>query len=91
MNVKGIFNLVNSGCCTMSDFAYAVVRLYEKASGRNLNFRLNELSYNDYISAAEPVLYNIISTQKITSELKIELRPWLQALEAFISENWQYL
>lgn len=77
----GIFHVVNSGDCTWYEFAAEIFR----QSG--LKPDLTPITSAEFGAAAKRPAYSVLSTEKLASVLGSALRPWPEALEAYLAER----
>lgn len=76
---KGIFHVVNTGCCSWYDFGEAILRL----SGRE-DVKVIPISSSELGRRAIRPFYSVLSTEKLKKDAGIELRPWTEALKEFL-------
>jgi len=77
----GIYHLVNSGRASRFDFAQAILQ----ANGRS-HIPLTPIAAADWPRPAAPPLHAVLVNQAAAA-LGIELRPWPEALQAYISQT----
>jgi dTDP-4-dehydrorhamnose reductase len=83
MDCRGIFHLVNEGACSRFEFAREVVRLAGLDEGLIAPTRLA-----DYVRSSTPPLYAPLDNV-FADALGVRLRPWQDALAAFVGESGQ--
>jgi dTDP-4-dehydrorhamnose reductase len=76
----GIYHVVNSGSCSWYEFAQAIFRL------TGLSPRLEAIRSADYGAAARRPHYSVLSTAKMQRLGLPPLRPWPEALAAYLTE-----
>lgn len=77
----GIYHLVNKGQASRFDFAQAILQ----ANGRS-HIPLTPIAAADWPRPAAPPLHAVLVNQAAAA-LGIELRPWQEALQAYISQT----
>jgi dTDP-4-dehydrorhamnose reductase len=77
----GLFHVVNSGDCTWYEFAAELFRL----SG--LKPDLTPISSAEFGAPAKRPAYSVLSVAKLAALLGSPLRPWQEALAAYIEER----
>jgi dTDP-4-dehydrorhamnose reductase len=83
MDCRGIFHLVNEGACSRFEFAREVVRLAGLDEGLIAPTRLA-----DYVRSSTPPPYAPLDNV-FADALGVRLRPWQDALAAFVGESGQ--
>jgi dTDP-4-dehydrorhamnose reductase len=78
---SGLFHVTNSGDCTWFEFAAEIFRL----SG--LKPDLTPITSAEFGAAAKRPAYSVLSTAKLASFLGNPLRPWQEALAAYLVER----
>jgi dTDP-4-dehydrorhamnose reductase len=89
-NVRGIVNCANDGVTPLADFLYEVERDYSRFSGRGLVVNMKGYDPDDYLFPCDLPVNNTLDISRLKS-LGISPRHWKEALEDFISSNFQYL
>ncbi|MEZ4730356.1 MAG: sugar nucleotide-binding protein [Caldilineaceae bacterium] len=84
-NYYGIYHLVNSGQASRFDFAQAALA----ATGRS-HIPLTPISHADWPRPAPPPLHAVLVNQAAAA-LGIELRPWSEALQAYVAAETGHL
>lgn len=77
----GLFHVVNSGDCTWYEFATEIFR----QSG--LKPDLTPIATSERNDPAKRPAYSVLSTAKLASVLGSPLRPWQEALAAYLAER----
>jgi dTDP-4-dehydrorhamnose reductase len=77
----GIYHLTNTGYCSRFDFAQGILRL----SGRE-GVPIEPIALADYARPSTVPPFTALANTK-GAELGIELRPWKEALQAYLAEN----
>lgn len=77
----GIYHLVNKGQASRFDFAQAILQ----ANGRS-HIPLTPIAAADWPRPAAPPLHAVLVNQAAAA-LGIELRPWQEALQAYVSQT----
>ena len=77
----GLFHVVNSGDCTWYEFAAEIFRQ------AGLNPDLIPITSAEFGAAAKRPAYSVLSTAKLTSVGVPALRPWPDALAAYLTER----
>lgn len=77
----GLFHVVNSGDCTWFKFAAEIFRLSE------LKPDLTPITSAEFGAAAKRPPYSVLSTAKLAALLGSPLRPWQDALAAYLVER----
>jgi dTDP-4-dehydrorhamnose reductase len=80
-NATGLFHVVNGGDCTWYEFAAEIFR----QSG--LKPDLTPITSAEFGAAARRPTYSVLSTAKLASVLGSALRPWPEALAAYLAER----
>jgi len=76
---RGVFNVVNKGSCSWFEFAKEIVRQSGLAGVEVLPISSKELNR----PAVRPA-YSVLSTEKLARETGITLRPWQEAVVAYL-------
>ncbi len=76
---RGIFNVVNKGSCSWFEFAKEIVRRSGMEGVEVLPLSSKELNR----PAARPA-YSVLSTEKLVRETGVTLRPWREAVGAYL-------
>jgi len=77
----GLFHVVNSGECTWYEFAAEIFRQSEVTAD------LTPITSAEFNAPAKRPAYSVLSTAKLTSVLGSPLRPWQDALAAYLVER----
>jgi dTDP-4-dehydrorhamnose reductase len=91
----GLFHVTNSGDCTWYEFAAEIFRQQEGCQGEpkvpplqpSLKPDLTPISSAEYGAAAKRPAYSVLSTAKLAALLGAPLRPWQEALAAYLQER----
>lgn len=83
-DVEGVIHLTNAGSCTWYEFAQAIL----KTTGRVA--AVEPVRAADYpVKARRPMNSSLAST-RLSEVLGVELRPWSDALHAYLHENGRF-
>jgi dTDP-4-dehydrorhamnose reductase len=77
----GLFHVVNGGDCTWYEFAAEIFGL------AGLKPDLTPITSAEFGAAAQRPAYSVLSTAKLASFLGSSLRPWRDALAAYLAER----
>jgi dTDP-4-dehydrorhamnose reductase len=77
----GLFHVVNSGDCTWYEFATEIFRQSD------LKPDLTPITSAEFGAAAKRPAYSVLSTAKLASVVGSPLRPWRDALAAYLAER----
>ncbi|CAN5704029.1 dTDP-4-dehydrorhamnose reductase [soil metagenome] len=77
----GIYHLVNSGQASRFEFAQVLLQ----ANGRS-HIRLTPIAHTEWPRPVQPPLHAVLVNQAAAA-LGIELRPWQDAVAAYVAEN----
>jgi dTDP-4-dehydrorhamnose reductase len=77
----GLFHVVNAGDCTWYEFAGEIFR----QAGQNPD--LSPITSAEFGAPAKRPAYSVLSTVKLASVLGSPLRPWQDALGAYLAER----
>ena len=77
----GVYHVTNSGDCTWYEFA---VEIFRQAG---LNPDLTPVTSAEYGAPARRPAYSVLSTAKLAALLGAPLRPWPEALAAYLQER----
>jgi len=78
---SGLFHVTNSGSCTWFEFAAEIFRQAK------LTPNLTRTTSADFIRPARRPTYSVLSTAKYTSTVISTIRPWQEALAAYLVER----
>lgn len=84
---RGTVHVSNSGCASMRDVIAELMGHLRRMRGAPLPFEVVECSYDDYPSAADLPLYNVLDCARYASIVKKPLRNWRDALAEFIEHH----
>jgi dTDP-4-dehydrorhamnose reductase len=77
----GLYHLVNSGCCTWHEFARTIFELAQ------LKVEPAPITSAEFASPARRPAYSVLATDKYAALGLSPLRPWRQALAAYLEER----
>lgn len=80
-NTRGLFHVVNAGSCSWHEFAQAVFQF----SGVRAD--LSATTSREYGAPARRPAYSVLATDKYHSQGMPPLRPWREALSAYLRER----
>ena len=80
-SASGLFHVVNSGECTWCEFAAEIFRQSEVKAD------LTPITSAEFGAPAKRPAYSVLSTAKLASVLGAPLRPWQDALAAYLVER----
>jgi dTDP-4-dehydrorhamnose reductase len=77
----GVFHVTNGGSCSWHDFARAIFDL------AGLKPNLTPITSSEYGAAARRPAYSVLSNEAFTGASLTPLRPWREALAAYLRER----
>jgi dTDP-4-dehydrorhamnose reductase len=80
-DLKGIFNFSNRGVTSWYDYALEIFRL------ANINCNVRPILSEDFPTPAARPTYSVLNTNKIESELNINIPHWRSSLEETMKEE----
>ena len=89
LRLKGIYNIANEGPVSASAFVQSMASLLSRHSGRTQVPRVREVSYDDFLTAAEPWRYLQLDCRRFHEHFRTVLGHWQGALESCIAETWR--
>jgi dTDP-4-dehydrorhamnose reductase len=89
--MKGVVHCANEGITPLAQFLYEVERSYSRASGRGLVVNVQSYAPNDFLSPCDLPINNTLDISLFKKETAFNPRQWKDALDDFMSVNFQYL
>lgn len=83
----GIYNFSNTGSTTFFDYANEIYRIASKCGKVQKNCNIVPCSSDEFESKAVRPKFSVLSTEKISAELKMKIPSWQTSLEKFIKSS----
>ncbi len=84
---EGIYNIANEGEADAAGFYGSLLEIYNRAGGREMPFRVEEVDFEECITKAKRPIYNVIDSKKWNQGHGKPMRNWKEALEEFVKNH----